>query len=325
MANVQSPWNVSRIASLGAVTSACCQMPKMNSFWTTQLSTAWQDGAGQPALTRVSGFARFARELLSKHHSASDSPLVGGAIPADEKLTVIVLNHKRPQNVGQIARYTLRSGFVGRMIVSNNSQAYRMADYVTVQDPRLLLIDQPEPSGVGISLEIAHEHRSRYYLRVDDDIFLHPAQLQWIYWNLRICADRPHGIFGAAFDSGKDATQEWPFVHRRNVTAPIEILNGLFAFTREHLDEYFRLCGLLGINNQRTLMNGEDIVLSFSGSLRPMIHHIGPIWECASEAKPGVALHQSRPRFYEERWKLYSALQLIKPLEDAAAPPEGIA
>jgi len=27
-------------------------------------------------------------------------------------------------------------------------------------------------------------------------------------------------------------------------------------------------------------------------------------------------LHQSRPRFYEERWKIYSALQGIKPLDD---------
>lgn len=290
-------------------------MTTASSFWRFQLGTAWGNGAGQPLPARLAGFTRFARELASRHHSASGSPMVGSDVPDDEKLTVIVLNHKRPQNVGQIARYVLRSGFVGRMIVSNNSQAYRMAEYVNVRDPRLLLIDQPEPSGVGISLEIAQEHRSRYYLRVDDDIFLHPAQLQWLYWSLRTQADRPHGIFGAAFVPGKDPTQEWPFEHRRNVTAPIEILNGLFAFTREHLDEYFRLCGLLGITNQRTLMNGEDIVLSFSGSRRPLVHHIGPVWECASEAKPGVALHQSRPRFFEERWKIYSALQRLKPLD----------
>jgi len=287
------------------------------SFLRHQLATAWDNGAGQPLPARVSGLVRFGRELLGRHHSASGSPMVGSAVPDDEKLTVIVLNHKRPQNVGQIARYALRCGFVGRMIVSNNSQAYRLADRVRLQDPRLLLIDQPEPAGVGISLEVAREHRSRYYLRVDDDIFLHPAQLQWLYWSLRMSAQRPHGIFGAAFAPDKDPAQEWPFVHRRNVTAPIAILNGLFAFTREHLDEYFRLCGLLGITNQRTLMNGEDIVLSFSGSQPPMVHNIGAVWECASEAKPGVALHQSRPRFYEERWKIYSALQGLKPLADA--------
>lgn len=289
-------------------------MKNRNAFWKYQLATAWRNFGDRALPGRVGATIGFALDMFSRHHSASGSPMVGAGIPESEKLTVIVLNHKRPQNVGQIAQYVLRSGFVGRMIISNNSQAYRIADYVKVRDPRLVLIDQPEPSGVGISLEIARDYDAQYYVRVDDDIFLHPAQLQWVYWNLRHYPERAHGIFGAAFTPGRDPSKEWPFVHRRNASGPIDILNGLFAFTRKHLDEYFRLCPLLGIDNQRTLMNGEDIVLSFSGDCKPMIHNIGPIWECASEASPGVALHQTRPRFYEERWKLYSELQRIKPL-----------
>ena len=65
-------------------------------------------------------------------------------------------------------------------------------------------------------------------------------------------------------------------------------------------------------------MNGEDIVLSFGGTHKPLVHNIGPIWECASEASPGVALHQSRPRFYEERWKMYEALLKLKTLASDA-------
>jgi hypothetical protein len=289
-------------------------MPHPPSFWSYQLRTAWRNSAPQAATVRARGIVEFARQLASRHHSASGSPLVGAKLAEDDRLTVIVLNHKRPQNVGQIAQYVLRNGFVGRLIVSNNSQSYAMRSFVKVQDPRLVLIDQPEPSGVGISLELARQHPSRYYLRIDDDIFLHPAQLQWVYWGLRTASERPHGIFGATLTSEKDPAREWPFVHTRNASAPVDILNGLFAFTREHLDEYFRLCGLLGIGNQRTLMNGEDIVLSFAGTHKPMVHHIGPVWECASEASPGVALHQSRPRFYEERWKMYEDLKQLKVL-----------
>lgn len=294
-------------------------MKNRNAFWKFQLATAWRAYGDRALPVRMSAMTGFVREMLSRHHSASGSPLVGADIPDAEKLTVIVLNHKRPQNVGQIAQYVLRSGFVGRMIISNNSQSYSIADYVKVRDPRLVLIDQPVPSGVGISFEIAREYHARHYLRVDDDIFLHPAQLQWVYWNLRHHPERTHGIFGAAYTPGKDPSMEWPFAHRRNVSGPVDILNGLFAFTRAHLDEYFRLCSLLGITDQRTLMNGEDIVLSFSGERKPMIHNVGPIWECASEATPGVALHQSRPRFYEERWKIYTELERIKPLR----PEEG--
>lgn len=288
------------------------QMP--NSFWSYQLKTSWRNLGNLSLLDRVGAFQKLFREMLSRHHSATGSPMVGTGIPESEKLTVIVLNHKRPENVGQIAQYVLRAGFVGKLIISNNSQEYPIEQYIKVKDPRLVLLNQAEPSGVGISFELAREYPARYYLRVDDDIFLHPAQLQWIYWNLRQSADRPHGIFGAAFLPEKDPEQEWPFVHRRNADITVEILNGLFAFTREHLEEYFRLCGLLGITDQKALMNGEDIVLSYSGHKKPLIHNIGPIWECASEASPGVALHQSRPRFYEERWKMFSELEKIKPL-----------
>ena len=293
-------------------------MQMSNSFWSYQLKTTWRNLGNLSLLYRVGAFQKFSREILSRHHSATGSPMVGTGIPESEKLTVIVLNHKRPENVGQIAQYVLRAGFVGKLIISNNSQEYPIQKYIKVKDPRLVLLNQTEPSGVGISFELAREHHSRYYLRVDDDIFLHPAQLQWIYWNLRQSADRPHGIFGAAFSSDKNPEQEWPFVHRRNAFATVEILNGLFAFTREHLEEYFRLCALVGIQDQKSLMNGEDIDLSFSGNKKPLIHNIGPIWECASEASPGVALHQSRPRFYEERWKIFSELEKIKPLAGEA-------
>ena len=289
-------------------------MKNMNSFWTHQLKTTWRNLEHLSLPDRVGSFLKRSREMLSRHHSATGSPMVGSGIPDDDKLTVIVLNHKRPENVGQIAQYVLRAGFVGRLIISNNSQEYPIERYIKVKDPRLVLINQKEPSGVGISFELAREYGARYYLRVDDDIFLHPSQLQWIYCNLRQSPERPHGIFGAAFSPDKDPEKEWPFVHSRNTAGPVEILNGLFAFTREQLEEYFRLCALLGITDQKTLMNGEDIVLSFSGHKKPMIHSIGPIWECASEASPGVALHQSRPRFYEERWKIYSEMERIKPL-----------
>ena len=60
----------------------------------------------------------------------------------------------------------------------------------------------------------------------------------------------------------------WPFVHRRNHTGSVDILNGVYAFTDTQLGEFFRLCPLLGIDDPKSLMNGEDIVLSFSGDHR---------------------------------------------------------
>jgi hypothetical protein len=289
-------------------------MSLLSPFWAYQLKASWQNLDNLSLPSKIRTFFRTCSGMLWLHQSATASPMVGVGIPESDKLAVIVLNHKRPNNVARIAQHTLRAGFVGKLIISNNSQEYRIDTYIKVKDPRLVLIDQEQPAGVGISFQLAQQFASRYYLRVDDDIFLHPSQLQWIYWNLRLFSDRPHGIFGAALSDGEDPEQVWPFIHRRNVESTVEILNGLFGFTREHLEEYFRLCTVLGITDQKSFMNGEDIVLSFSGDKKPLIHNVGPIWECASASTPGVALHRSRPRFYEERWRIFSELERIKPL-----------
>jgi hypothetical protein len=271
-----------------------------------------------PLGRRLHSFLLSSIQLIERHRRASACPVVGAKLPERDKLTVILLNHKRPENVAVIARQILRAGFVGRLVISNNCQDYPIRKFVPFADSRLVLIDQDKPSGVGIRFLLARQYAAHYYLSVDDDIFLHPVQLQWIYWNLRMAHDRPHGIFGAALSAKESGNREWPFVHRRNATTEVDILNGLFAFTRAQVEEYFRLCGEIGVADPGALMNGEDIILSFSGTARPLIHNVGTIWECASAFTPGVALHASRPGFYEERWKLFSELRKVKPLGSEA-------
>jgi hypothetical protein len=288
------------------------------SFWLYQLRAQWRNLNGVPLMSRIAALLELSREIRIRHHSATSAPTLGIGIADEEKLTVILLNHKRPHNIGQVARYVLRAGFVGRLVISNDNQAYPIEKYVGIDDSRLVLIDHEEPAGPGISFELASDYDSRYYLRIDDDIFLHPAQLQWLYWCLRQSPNVPHGIFGAALSADKNPAAEWPFDHRRYCNSPVDILNGLFAFTRDHLHEYSRLCTLLGIVDRKRFMNGEDIVMSFAGNQKARIHNIGKIWECSSEAAAGVALHRTRPRFYEERWKIFSALKAVKPLSNGA-------
>ncbi|MDX9964228.1 glycosyltransferase family A protein [Desulfobacter postgatei] len=285
-------------------------------FWQHQLKMSWSNLNNHSLQSRIVLFVKSACQMILRHFSASIVPFVGRDIEETENLTVILLNHKRPENIGCIAQYILQSGFVGRLVISNNSQDYPIEKYVKIKDPRLVLINQKDPSGVGVRFVLAQQYPSQYYICVDDDIFLHPSQLQWIYWNLRHIKDRPHGIFGAVYEPGDEQEKEWPFVHRRNRTSSIDILNGLFAFSKRHLDEYFKICKLLGIEDPKSLMNGEDIILSFTGDKKPLIHNIGPIWECASASVPGVALHTSRSRFYEERWRIYSILKKSKRLTD---------
>jgi hypothetical protein len=178
----------------------------------------------------------------------------------------------------------------------------------------------PSPQSADSTYRDARVRRRRLWGGVLERSF--PTRRFLSFWLHQLCAqwrqspNVPHGIYGAAFSPDKNPATEWPFDHRRYCNSPVDILNGLFAFTRDHLHEYSRLCTLLGIVDRKRLMNGEDIVMSFAGTQKPRIHNIGKIWECSSEAAAGVALHRTRPRFYEERWKIFSALERIKPLSD---------
>jgi len=287
----------------------------LNLFWLHQVKAALKNKESISLIEKVRLIFDLIRSMQKKHKSAMTAPIVGRDIKQNEKLTVIILNHKRPENVSLIAQLILQSGFVGKLIISNNSQDYPIENYIKIKDPRLTLINQEKPSGVGIRFVLAQQFPSAYYICIDDDIFLHPTQLQWIYSNLRQFPEHTHGIYGAKITSDKDPKNAWPFIFQTNKTITIDILNGLFSFTQEHLDEYFRLCSLLGISDHKSIMNGEDIILSFSGIKKPLIHHIGPIWECTSAASPGIALHATRPNFYAERWRIFSKLKQIKALK----------
>ena len=293
-----------------------------NKFWPYQLREHWRSLGGNNRISlsqKLKVFCTSSLKMLRRDFISQYSPPMGARIADEEKLTVIILNHKRPFNIEKICKYVLRNQFVNRVVVSNNCQDYSIREYVNLKDSRLVLLDQEKPSGVGIRFKLAQTYIAKYYLLFDDDFFLHPAQLQWVYSSLVSSPDRPHGTRGAILKPDLSPNNQWPFGYAKNTMQEVDILLGLFAFTRQHLEEYFRLCRLLGIDDQEQLMNGEDIIISFSGNLKPMIEDVGNIWMCASERKPGVALHLTRDNFVTPRWQIFSALQKIKQLPSSAS------
>ncbi len=183
-----------------------------------------------------------------------------------------------------------------------------------MRDPRLLLIDQPDHVKPGIRFMLARDEPSDLYVTIDDDIFLTPSQLRLLAGTLATQPESPHGLFGKIL-RGK-SFPPWPFVPANPRARPrVDILNCVYAFTREHLDEYFRLAAAVGIEEHAQFANGEDIVLSFSGRARPQIHDFGAVVMCASSTLAGIAISSTHRRFYQERWQLFSMLSALKPFE----------
>lgn len=225
---------------------------------------------------------------------------------------VVLLSHNRYRNMDLIVRSALHNNFVSKLIVSNSNPTIQIADWVQVNDPRLVLIDETEPTQPGHRFVLADLEAGDYFLSVDDDIFLTPAQWAAFFDCLVQTPEVPHGLTGNQYQPGTSSSNGSPFHQLTRVNQETDALIGAFAFTRQHLDRLFQLAETLDMPNLTLVRNGEDILLSFAGLGKPHIHDIGPIWACASNGLPGVALWQTHTDFWAERIRLFEAAQAAR-------------
>ena len=226
-----------------------------------------------------------------------------------ERFTAIVLSFRRPENIGPIARSVLRCAFVERLVVCNNNPDERLADWLTLRDARLRAIDREDNGGTLVRLTLARDLPARYFLVLDDDLFLDPAQIRRVAEALVREPDRAHGIYGqiANADGGfHDA------IH--GIEREVEILNRVFAFTDEHVREFFELHRALAIDTDESPLKrtaADDILLSRCGRGRPRCHDVGPLLDCPTEGVAGIAVWRESD-FSTYRSRLYERLGRLK-------------
>jgi hypothetical protein len=229
-----------------------------------------------------------------------------GAAPRGGKTCVaVLLTHNRPQNISLLVEGALRNLFVTRVIVSNSNPKVKIRDWIPSKDSRLLLIDETSPTQPGHRFVLAKQTEAEYVLSIDDDIFLTPKQWRRFFEFLVADKQCPHGISGQVYRPGTKSSNGSPFHHVLARDMEVDVLIGAYAFTREHLKRVFELAAKIGVPDLSQLRNGEDIVLSFSGTTRPRIHRMRPALFCASAGLPGVALWKSDDKFWDGRVRVF--------------------
>lgn len=226
----------------------------------------------------------------------------------NEEFTAILLSFKRPQNIGPIVRTLLRTPCVGRVIVSNNNPSCHIHNWIPVRSPRLTIIEQTERRSPAIRYRIAAQDPARFFIAVDDDIFLDPGQIEMVCEALRRDPDVPHGVFGQTWD--KDGTMRGGI---RGVTRELDALNRVYAFTADHLEEFFRLLEVLDLLPLGNMAFGDDMVISASGLAKPMCHDVGRYLDCPTQHEEGIAVWKEE-EFLGYRDKLFVRLRTTKPL-----------
>ena len=84
--------------------------------------------------------ARYSWLLTSLRFGSSSGTIDG------KRCAVVLLSHNRPQNLPLLVRGALSNQFVTKVVVSNSNRDVRIAEWVDIRDPRLMLVDETKPT-----------------------------------------------------------------------------------------------------------------------------------------------------------------------------------
>lgn len=260
----------------GASVQACIETAKRAAWAVTRWSWVLQSYCGGPV---SSGHAR--------------------------KLTVIIPTYSpaRVRNLPGLVRSLLRCEFVERVVVSNNNPEMRLGGRLKIQDPRLLLVEQPVRRGPGYSWVLALREASDYFMSVDDDFLIYPRQVKLLFDRLLERPEVPHGLAGL---------RGAKYVQCRETE--VDTLYLVYAVTRAHVERYVEISQRVAESGlvpfETVELWGDDIVLSNTGATKPLIHAAGFLLQADSCFHRRVAIHK-QPEFHGHRRRIVMALEQL--------------
>ena len=230
---------------------------------------------------------------------------------------VILLSYKRPWNMQPILWSALKCRWAEKILVINNNPSINIHSYLSYKDPRIQVINEDKNYGAMRRYERALEVDADHYILIDDDIFVTPRRLSMLLYHLVEHSEVPHTMWGQLLNLKASPGERWKHGIRRECT--VDIMNRVYACTKKHVHEYFRLLEELQKNTEeeRIAMSMlDDVVISFAGSQKPQCHPIGVFVDCPTASSHTIA-QWKQDRFHQKRIALYGELTHLKPLTDS--------
>lgn len=203
----------------------------------------------------------------------------------NHEFTAIILSYKRPWNIHLICRTILELQNVKKLILSNNNPDIDIENYLKFKDERLVVINQLNHTGCGKRFELAKKEKSHFFLCIDDDLFLDANQTRSLMEKLINDTSRPHGLCGQRVVMKNDSIN---LINEIGGNVPIEILNRAYFFTKEHVTKFYDLIDSCKIDAP-DVDSCDDILISFSGTDKPIIHNVGNYYDCPTSDEWGIA------------------------------------
>lgn len=235
--------------------------------------------------------------------------------------TAILLSYMRPENIDLLVRILLRVPSVGSVVLCNNNPALSLRWWVSVTDSRLHITENSRRGSAGMRYRIALEDDAPYFLCIDDDMFLKPAQIEALCQACIADPDVPHSTWGQRLRADGSVLQSV-----QNENGEVDILNRVYAFQREHVQEFQRLLRILWPADDPRLWtewsHWDDVLLSFTGNAKPVTHDFGKEMNCPTASQKGIAVWRQN-NFELLRGELFLRLVAIKPLPSRKSAEAG--
>ncbi len=198
----------------------------------------------------------------------------------------VLLSYKRPGNMSRILTAIEQSNVPARVVVVNNNPDVNLLDYLEPSASWLLVQGEerwPAVNRFGISRSIDAE----YFASIDDDVFLSPQQIEFLYDKLMQYPEHLHGVWGeeivhtdpVAISSGLHGFDR-----------KLSILNKVYFYTKRHVESMFELIGSLRIEYGPSFPPVDDILLSLCTDGDVLCYDVGELVECPSCNCEEVAL-----------------------------------
>jgi hypothetical protein len=247
------------------------------------------------------GWREHGRALLALRQSLA-LPRVATISKYARPLTLVLPVFTRPQNAALSVALALRTPGVRRVIVSINRPSIAPAGLQLPADDRVVIMRHSQVRGPVQRYRALADDDARWFLSIDDDVFLSPEQMGRLADELAARPASPHGFYGQHFDP---ATRNFNQGVVRS-EGSVHVLNRAYAFSREHLDRYLSLLERLAVDESGVSLD-DDVVLSFCGTALPCVHDIGAYVDCPSEARAAIS-RWGRPQAATVRAELFDQL-----------------
>lgn len=203
-------------------------------------------------------------------------------------LAVIILNYRRPQNIGAIARDVRQALPDAPIFVLDQAETDTLRARTDIRWSDIWFQRAEANRGAGARVPLAAAMPFDHYLAIDDDTFLTPQQIARLVELLRAEPDRAHGIWGRRLEFNDGAVTFRNFMIRLN--APVSILNRVYAFSRAQATAAIDLSARLGFASWHDIGAVDDVLLSCASAKPPLLHDLGDIVECPTSNETGIAV-----------------------------------